>query len=229
MIGPDRSDHLIASDVRDTITWDRRLVDDEIRVDVNQGRVRLTGSVHRLADLTAASADAWLVKGVREVDNELDVVGLAARDDRIIASDVIARLAPRGVDSNDLVVNVAGGVVTLTGNVDDQLKKREAVATAWTTPGVVDVVDRMSAGTSTGRSAPEIHSDVVGEIDRDSRISDASQIVVTVEDGVVRLDGSADSDAERLAAEEDAWFVAGVRVVENHLRVDVQRRSTRAG
>jgi osmotically-inducible protein OsmY len=103
------------------------------------------------------------------------------------------------------------------------------VETTWNTPGVVDVVDRMVADTSTGRPPPEIQADVVSEIDRDSRISDASRIVVTVEGGSVRLAGSVDTDPDRLAAEEDAWFVAGVRSVVNNVRVDARPMSRISG
>lgn len=153
MVDPEHSDRSIETEVRETISWDGRLVDDDIHVDVRQGRVRLTGSVNRLADLTAASTDAWLVKGVREVVNELDVVGSPVRDDRAIAADVVARLNQRGIDLHVLVVDVVAGVVTLTGEVGDQTRKRDAVAAVWSTPGVVDVVDRIVAGTSPGRSA----------------------------------------------------------------------------
>src|SRR5262249_26089305 len=98
---------------------------------------------------------------------------------------------------------------------------------AWSTPGVVDVVDRTVVAATSSRPAPIIQTDVVGEIDRDARISDTSRIVVSVEGSAVQLEGSVDTDPERLAAEEDAWFVSGVRSVINHLWSNAGPRATR--
>ncbi len=217
-----RDDESIARNVRDAITWDERLGAEDIQVEVEDGRVRLTGAVRRVPDVSAASDDAWQVKGVCEVRNELDVVGAETLDDRDIASDLEKRMLELGVDLQNLVIDVAGGVVTITGSVDDNRRKREILAIAREVPGVVDVVDRLIASKADGRSDSEIRTDVVAVITRDSRIGDATRIGVSVLGGGAILEGTVDSDADRRAAEEDAWFVSGVRVVDNRLRMSAR-------
>lgn len=63
-----------------------------------------------------------------------------------------------------------------------------------------------------------IKKDVVGQLYWDSRI-DASDISVNVDDGNVRLEGNVSGNRARIAAQEDAMSVVGVRSVTNELDV----------
>jgi osmotically-inducible protein OsmY len=68
-----------------------------------------------------------------------------------------------------------------------------------------------------------IAKDVVDSLYWDSRV-DASNVAVTVDDGIVTLAGTVSSSSERAAAMEDAWVISGVRDVKNELKVDVRRQ-----
>lgn len=213
-----RSDTAIADDIRDTLTWDSRINPEGIQVTVHDGIAFLSGSVRLLAERSIASADAWRVKGVQQVIDQLAVSPTADRTDAEIATDLLNTLThDRRIDLNHLVVQVAGGVVTLAGAVTHPLERQAAEEAAWYTPGVVAVVNQLSVNPARARPDDAIHQDVRAALDRDARIQDATRIALSVQDGVVTLLGVVGELPERHAAEEDARFTGGVRRVINQL------------
>jgi osmotically-inducible protein OsmY len=65
----------------------------------------------------------------------------------------------------------------------------------------------------------EVRSTVVHRL-RENPYTDDCRIKVTVDDGVVGLDGRVHTPDAKVAAAEDAWAVPGVFEVDNHLVVD---------
>ncbi|HEX5414054.1 MAG TPA: BON domain-containing protein [Chloroflexota bacterium] len=221
MIPTTRSDDAIANDVRETLTWDTRVDATEIRVGVHDGIVYLSGNVRLLAERNLAADDAWRVKGVRQVIDQLAVSPVAARSDQEIATDVVTTLRyDKRVDLNGVAVQVAGGVVTLAGAVGTPLERRAAEEDAWYTPGVVAVVDQLEVTPTKTVSDAQILTDVRAAIDRDARILDATRVSVTVNAGEVTVRGHVESPEERQAIQEDACFTAGVRAITNDLSVN---------
>jgi len=72
----------------------------------------------------------------------------------------------------------------------------------------------------TYKSDEEIQSDVVFQLDWDSRLT-GSEIVVNVKKGVVTMTGTVDSYAKKLAAQKAAHSVPGVLDVANDIEVKV--------
>jgi len=215
-----RSDEQIATDVRDTLKWDTRLQDGNIHVDVFDGIVTLTGNVRLLAESSIAADDAWRVKGVRQVINNIAVSPSAERSDADIAADVVNALKyDNRVDLKSIVVQVAGGVVTLTGTAGSTIERRAADEDAWYTPGVIAVSNQIEVSPTKQRPDGEILTSVREALTRDARIVDATRISVSVDHGKVTLTGGVDRPDERRAAEEDAWFTAGVSSVTNNLTI----------
>ena len=73
----------------------------------------------------------------------------------------------------------------------------------------------------------EIEQDVRAELKADQSIAGYDFVVVTVDDGVVYLTGSADSYAQKWAIERTAGRVVGVRDVRDHLDVRLPRDAAR--
>src|SRR5579862_1222484 len=65
----------------------------------------------------------------------------------------------------------------------------------------------------------QLRDDVIAEIAYDPAVT-LNDIVVVVNDGIVTLNGIADSYGTRLAAEAAAWRVYGVREVIDQITVD---------
>lgn len=122
------------------------------------------------------------------------------------------------VDACEVVVDVAKGVVTLSGTVRTYAEKTVAVEDAWKIRGVRRVVDKITVSPEELRLDGDIALDVVNMLEGDSRL-EARNVVVKVSGSVVELSGTVVRLAEKEAAEEDAWFVPGVVDVANNLDV----------
>jgi osmotically-inducible protein OsmY len=90
---------LLESDVADQLDWDLLLDDSRIVVNAMDGEITLTGTVPTYNDATLATEDAWSVRGVKAVDNEL-LVGL---EGEAIADADIAAVCMKALDADRLV------------------------------------------------------------------------------------------------------------------------------
>jgi osmotically-inducible protein OsmY len=223
------TDEKIAKQIHDGLQHDDRVRSTAIQLRVEGGVVTLSGTVGRYLDRLAAAEDAWRIKGVSEVRNELQVQPDRLRDPEAVAADVAASLAEDDrVNDHSVVVNVAEDVVRLSGTVADEYERRAAEEDAWRTDGVVDVSNELTVSADGRRADPEIEQDVRSALDGDARILDPTQIHVKVVAATVKLEGSVLSGDERQAAENDAWYTAGAVYVENLLTVARGQREQRA-
>ncbi|MHB8841197.1 MAG: BON domain-containing protein [Candidatus Aquicultor sp.] len=110
------------------------------------------------------------------------------------------------------------GVIVLDGQVDTYNEKVLAEEIVGRVRGVKDVVNNISVTPPIAKSDEEIAEDVRGNLKRDSWV-DWSRISIEVIDGVVFLRGTMISRVEKMEAENDARWVAGVVDVVNHLVV----------
>lgn len=113
--------------------------------------------------------------------------------------------APRGW----IHYEVVDGVVTLDGEVPSLSHLRLAGVLAWWVPGVRDVRNWLGPEPLEEDSDDEISDAVRIVLDKDPFI-DAGQIGVSTRDARVTLNGAVRSEAERLMAVHDAWYVRGV-------------------
>ncbi len=125
----ERSDAEIKADIEKTLQWDTLVDDGLIDVQVDNGQVRLTGTVGSAAEKRQARYDAW-VAGVESVNVEGLDVDRWARDEELRKDKYVAKSAdeikdavkdallfdPR-VSSFDVSVDVVGSTVTLRGTV----------------------------------------------------------------------------------------------------------------
>jgi hyperosmotically inducible periplasmic protein len=156
------------------------------------------------------------------------VVSCAQTTDAGITGLVKTKLAADGkVSASEINVDTTDGVVTLTGNVDSQEAKDQALKLAKETSGVRDVKDMIAVRTgSQSGEAPNPNLTVGEHIDDagitmrvkarllDDPVVKGLKIDVDTRDGVVFLTGSVTSDAERKQAIELARTTEGVKDVQ---------------
>lgn len=141
------------------------------------------------------------------------------RSDGEVEMDVKDALsADARIDSTNLHVEVANGVVRLGGSVPSFAMKNLARLVVERIKGVRDVEDRVVVEPLLPRLDADITADVVTGLMRDSLV-DAPQVEVTTREGVVILRGVVDSYTERKAAEDVVRGVRGVVGIVNELRV----------
>jgi osmotically-inducible protein OsmY len=139
------NDSVMVDDVRAVLAEDPRLpAADEIAVDAIGDSVTLRGTVGSFAQQRAAVADAWRVRGVADVLDELNVRLLDAdrRDDAEIRGAALQRLIWDSLIPGDaLDVSVDGGWITLKGEVGFQFQSDLAFDDVAGLYGVVGVTN----------------------------------------------------------------------------------------
>ena len=198
-----------------------------VQVAVQNGIVKLTGTVDVFDTKEDADKRVHRVKGVKAVDNEIEVAGPEIPDGQLQQKLVKAiqydRVGYGTTPFNAISVNVQNGAVTLGGHAYGPVDADSAVAVAANTKGVKDVIN-------------EIQVDPVSPMDDRIRfavfrsvygfpslnkyaIDPAKPIRISVQNRNVTLYGVVDSQADKDAANIRANSVPGVFHVTNDLQV----------
>jgi osmotically-inducible protein OsmY len=115
-------------------------------------------------------------------------------------------------------IAIADGIVTLRGEVLSLSHRRLAAVLAWWVPGVRDVINEIGINPPEDDNDGEISDAIELVLDKDPVIH-AGQIARHVRNGQVLLRGLVTTEEEKRMAEEDVWYVEGVRDVVNELIV----------
>jgi osmotically-inducible protein OsmY len=135
----------IAQRALSVLAWDVQLPAGKVKVKVEDGWVTLTGDLDWFYQASAAEADVRNLHGVIGVSNKISIKPRAAPSDlrdRIKAA--LERNAQ--IEASNIMVSADGGKVTLSGMVDNWQADNLAVNTAWSAPGVTNVVDQLTIG-----------------------------------------------------------------------------------
>jgi osmotically-inducible protein OsmY len=211
-----KPNNVLEAAVKEELDWNPALNSRRITVKASDGRIVLSGAVDTLAEVELAAADAWAVRGVKAVDNEL-LVGLAGAtfDDGDVAADCAAaltnlRLVPQGA----INAAVIDGWVTLSGEVRRHYQRRAAESAVGRVTGVVGVTDRIALAEE---SVPgDVAVRIKRALDRKAVIA-GSHIKVFNVGHTVYLEGATGSRAALEAALRTAWSAPGITNVVNHL------------
>lgn len=138
-----RSDDEIARAAEYVLQWTTYLPKDAVKVAVENGRVTLSGDVDWEYQRQAASRGVRYLMGVTGVSDLVAIkpkVSLSA-----IKADIEAALKRRAkADAQNIAVEVRGAEVKLTGTVHSWPERELARHSAWSTPGVLNVVDNLT-------------------------------------------------------------------------------------
>lgn len=222
-----RSDFEIQSEVDALLRADVRLNTSVLEVGVNDGTVRLAGTVGSLRDLNLATSKAW-VRGVKQVEvDALEIADWARNgnlrpevrafvpDQDIRRTVQLALFYDPRVPDERVRVEVRDGVVVLSGEVETLSVKRAAYEDAQSSRGVNAVEDRLTLRPFPA-SDDQTRAAIAAALARHPFLS-SEEVAVTVEDGTVELRGSVQSTSERAAAQDLVEQVRGVRGVTNRL------------
>jgi hyperosmotically inducible protein len=199
----------------------------DVKVSVQNGVVRLTGTVDLYSAKLDADDRAHHRKNVKGVENEIQVAGPAVEDstlrDKLAERLAYDRVGYGTTAFNAFTIGVQNGVVTLGGTAYGPTDKDSAISLVENYPGVKDVIDNIEV-------AP------VSPMDDRIRLAEARAIYgfpqlnkyaidpakpirITVVNGNVTLSGVVDSQADKDVANLRANGVSGVFKVINNLEV----------
>jgi osmotically-inducible protein OsmY len=226
-----RSDLEIATDIRSRLLWDVWIDPSGVEIEVNGGKVSLTGDVGSIDEKVRAHHIAR-VTGVKSVDSEKLEVNWRLKDrmrrkkeHHVNKKDVEIKKSVKAAFLYDPRVfffhpkiRVNAGVVTLFGVVDSLIAKQAAEQDANNTVGVWRVRNRLMVGRMKQVSDKNIMESVYKALSGDPNL-DRQNIDVVVRNAKVYLHGEVDSRLERIRAGVLASKVKGVADVDNLLRV----------
>jgi len=187
-------------------------------VNIN-GDVALNGTVPSYPQYLEAAAAAQRVTGVKNVHNHLEVVlsDDDYRDDAMLTTSANNALTLNITVPDGVEATAVDGNVTLTGVVAYG-KQREAAELAVSgLTGVRNVRDDIDI--SNDADPVDVTVLVQAALDRNSLISDDSDVVVDTKGNTVTLSGHVRTWAEHDAAVGAAWMAGGVFEVRDDLAI----------
>ncbi|MBU6488154.1 MAG: BON domain-containing protein [Burkholderiales bacterium] len=214
-----KSDEQLRQDAIDELHWDPAVDPSQIEVTVHDRIVTLSGSVPSYANKIAVEKAIQRMKDVKAFVIELAVKAPPdeVRSDSLVADSVLAVLgATEGLPPHAIGVTVQRGCVTLTGELDSGYQRRAAEIAAGRTRGVVGIVNKIRVRTEADPA--QIREKIEAALERRAH-AQAAKLDIDVREGVVTLNGTVGSLAERRTAEGVAWHTHGVRDVVNRLIV----------
>jgi osmotically-inducible protein OsmY len=125
------------------------------------------------------------------------------------------------VDASEIEVAVKDGNVTLEGEVDSFYTRSAAAEDAWAVIGVTDVHNELDVSYPVEieiMSDEDIASSIDSKLLWNTAI-DSTKIDISVDGGVIELEGTVDAYWKKLRAETLAMDVSGVMDVHNELAV----------
>lgn len=212
------NDTALQHDVENELSWELSAGLSRISVAVKAGAIELAGHVDTFWEKCVAERAAWRVVHVNRVTNTIRVVlpYNQQRGDDDIALGAMSSLEWNCMVPKSVEVQVADGLVTLSGSVERQEQKEAAERALCTLIGITGIRNNIVIQPVVG------FSDVKAPIEaalRRSALVDGSHIKVHVGHGVVSLRGTARSRSEYEEAMHAAWAAPGISKVEDHITI----------
>ena len=217
-----RTDEQLKKSIVDHLFWDDSIDASGIKVEVSEAKAIFSGSVLTHGAKDAASAAAWLVNGIQDVDNQLRVQfppGFPSLTDEEIQHNATEVLAWNG-DAHSLAISISvtNGGVTLEGTVATYWQRNKAERIVSDLLGVVDVVNKLMVVPTEFLTDQAIADNIQTAI-KNSPLVDGKDIKVSVKEGTVTLLGFVESRFDRLQAYSVAANCRGVVDIFNEIDV----------
>ena len=215
-----KTDAEIKTQIREELQWDCRTEGCELDIHVVDGAVTLAGKVKNYAVKCAAEEATHRIAGVQSVRNAIEVkIPFGAWK----ADMEIAHAAAQLFDWNVLIPKerigavVAGGWVTLVGELDCWSQREEAERVVNLMLGVLGVHNRIRVNAPMVEAAAVCEA-ITATLERHAPYEGA-QVQVAMEEHTVRLSGQVPTWEERSAVLRAAGYAPGVRQIVDELKV----------
>ena len=216
---PSDGDAMLAARVREKLRENDHVSSAEFVVTVNDGRVKLEGTVPRYGEKLAAMQAVASLPDVKGLEDAVAVEPPTRLSDAEVARLVGAALAEHDeIPERNISVAAKRGHVNLSGNVPSILAWYTARETALACEGVLSVSNLLLVDPVAVREDGEIVDEIADMLGREKRL-DPSGIEVRCVDGRVVLSGWVSGLSEKLRAERAVTRVHGIRSLVNAIRV----------
>jgi osmotically-inducible protein OsmY len=231
-----RTDTAILHDVETALLRDPATKSFAIDTAVSNKQVTLTGTVGSWQQKQLAEKVAGNVRGVKAVENEIEIEYKKTRTDAQIEDEVEGALRwDTMVDDGQIQVDVENGFVHLKGFVGSAAERDQAVINAWVMG--VDKVEESGLKVRKWARLPMMRKNKY-VFKPDAKIRDAIKdallydprvvsfnITPDVQSGIVTLRGVVDNMKAKQSAERVARRTVGVTMVKNRIKVRPERQN----
>jgi osmotically-inducible protein OsmY len=217
-----RTDEQIKTDIVNTMRWDTSVDASDVKVEVDDSVVTLSGTAPTYGASSAAFYDAYFTRGVTRVESQLKV-RLAPTQEvptegqiKDMVQNVLRWSAD--IDASGIEITVEGGEVTLKGNVPLYTQRAQAEQQVSGIHGVMGIKNELVVVPTQQIGDQLVAEDLTAALER-SFILDPTKVQVKVANGVVTLVGEVATSFASWRAEKMAHATLGVRDVRNYLKV----------
>jgi osmotically-inducible protein OsmY len=139
-----KADEHIAERISRLLTWYSSLRNMDVRADVDDGHVTLTGEVDFLYQQALAAERVAELEGVTGVSNQITIRQGHAIDENEVRDQITAALHRHAaVEASGIQITVADGKIVLDGTVDACWERDVIAEAARATLGVREIVDNL--------------------------------------------------------------------------------------
>ena len=138
-----KTDTEIAEAVKNALRWNTAVNEDQIEVKVDNGWVYLDGAVEWEYERNTAQRSVENLIGVKGVSNTISIKSKSVDTKEIKSKIAAAFHRSATVDSSGITIECIGNKVTLHGKVRSWAERKDAEQTAWASPGVTDVDNKI--------------------------------------------------------------------------------------
>ena len=233
----ERFDKEIKAEIEGKLYWDTLVDSAMISVEVDEGKVTLSGIVGSAAE-KRRSRQLSRVIGVSAINNSKLDVKKWARDKALRKHKYVPRddfeiqnvlqktlLSDPRINSSNIKIKVRNGYVTLQGVVDNIRAEKAAISNAKNTIGVLGVNSIIKI-----RPVEKIEDKKIAEKVRDALlrnpVTEGYNIDVHVRNQIAYLRGTVDSYFEKGTAENIVFKTKGIVAVRNKLTVSYPETTT---
>lgn len=215
-------DNQIEQEIKDYYNTDSRINQRNITVSVKNNVATLEGNVPSYKTKLAAEEDAWVIDGVKNVRNNLNIKFFSKDSrptDKVISERIIKFLSwHNDLDASNIRPETQNLWVTLKGTTPTYWEKVQAELNTRKLNGVVGVTNEIAVVPSEKIGDEIIAQNVTESIKRNTGII-MNNITVQAENGIVTLTGKVNSWSEKRAAFDAASFSLGVKEVIDEILV----------
>lgn len=154
--------------------------------------------------------------GVQAIANDIEVKPLTRTDPEIARDVVEAMRLDLTIPGDRIKTSVRDGFVSLEGTVEWNYQREAAESRARNVSGVRGLIN--SIALKPRMSTTEVKTKIEDALRRSAEV-DAHRITVSMQDGIVTLNGQVHSWFEKEEARRAAWAAPGVSQVIDHIAV----------
>ena len=216
------TDREIQNQITEEINKDNRIDASKVKVKVNNHEVILKGTVPTFRDKQAATADAWGIKGITTVDNQL-IVQYTSPPQIPKDAEIKYRIQNllkwnENIDAQEITVSVQNAWVNLAGNVSTLFEKAKAEDLVKNLHGVLGIMNEITIVPTAKIADVLIAEKIETSLKRNVNLP-SDNITVKVKKGEVILTGTVPSYIAKNAAKRTVLYTRGAISLVNKIKV----------